>query len=90
MASTHIQVLSTASRLSADVRAFVDTLTRVVGASGDIKAIMDTVASGGDWDALGTKLGTSAADAEAVYNLMAAVDTELSATNIGQLTSRVG
>ena len=88
--SSHIEVTPSASRLSADVRSFIDTLERIVNDVGDIKSIMDQVALGGDYDSLGTKLGVSAADAEAVYNLIGSVKGELEATFITQLTSRCG
>lgn len=90
MASTHIEIPSTASRLSADVRSFIDRLEAIVNDCGDIKAIMDQVAMGGDYDSLGTYLGTSAAHAESVYNLIGSVKGELEATFITQLTSRCG
>ncbi len=90
MASSHIEVVSTASRLGADVRSFIGQLQRTVDDVNRIKAVADQVALGGDWDALALKLGTTAADAEAVYNLLGSVDTELSGPFVAQFLSRCG
>jgi len=90
MASAHIEIPSTASRLSSEVRSFVDSLRRVVHQADDIKAIMDQVAMGGDWNALATKLGVTVEEAQAVYNLMGSVKGELEGTFITQLTARCG
>jgi len=94
MASTHILITGTAGDLSADVRSFVDRLTALVDDGVNIKAVMDQVAAGGDWAALATYLGLSGenagANAEAVYNMLGSVNTELAGVFIGQLTSRCG
>jgi hypothetical protein len=90
MASTHIEIQSTASRLSAELRSFIDRLNDIVNDGKDIKEIMDQVAMGSDWAALATKLGTSSSDAEAVYNTLGSVNTELAGPFIAQLTSRCG
>lgn len=90
MATAHIEITGTASRLSADVRAAVDQLETLQDRFSDIKAIMDQVALGGDWDALATYLGVSAADAEAVYNLWGSATTEISAVFLTQLQGRLG
>ena len=90
MASAHIEVTGTASRLAADVRSAIDQLEALQDRFSDIKAIMDQVALGSDWDALATKLGTNAADAQAVYNLWGSATTEINATFLTQLQGRVG
>lgn len=94
MASTHILITGTAGDLSADVRSFVDRLTALVDDGVNIKAVMDQVAAGGDWTTLVTYLGLSgdnaAANAEAVYNMLGSVNTELAGPFIAQLTSRCG
>lgn len=90
MATAHIEVVSTASRLGADVRTLITQLQRVVDDVDKIKAISDQVALGGDFAALAAKLGTSPEEAEAVYNLIGSVATELHGTFITQTLSRLG
>lgn len=90
MASTHIEIVSTASRLSADVRVFVD-MARTLAEFGDkVKSIADQVSSGGDWDALATKLGTNAADAEMVYNLLTNIQGDLATADYNAVIDRLG
>lgn len=90
MASAHIEIPSTASRLSADVRSAIDRLQALQDAFGNIKAIMDQVALGGDWATLATYLGVSATEAEAVYNLWGSGNAEIGATFLSQITARLG
>ena len=90
MATAHIEVVSTASRLGADVRTLITQLQRVVDDVDKVKAISDQVALGGDFAALAAKLGTSPEEAEAVYNLVGSVATELHGTFITQTLSRLG
>lgn len=90
MASTHIEISGTASRLSADVRQAIDNLRREQETMQKVKDIMDQVAMGQDWAALATKLGVTAAEAEAVYNLWGSANAEVRATFLTQLVSRVG
>lgn len=90
MASAHIEITGTASRLSADVRTAIDQLETLQDRFSDIKAILDQVAMGGDWAALATKLGVSVGDAEAVYNLWGSATTEINATFLTQLQGRLG
>ncbi len=90
MATAHIEVVSTASRLGTDVRTLITQLQRVVDDVDKVKAISDQVALGGDFAALAAKLGTSPEEAEAVYNLIGSVATELHGTFITQTLSRLG
>jgi hypothetical protein len=90
MASAHIEVTATASRLGADIRALITELQRCVDSCDKSKAIADQVALGSDWASLATKLGTSQVDAESVYNLLGSVSTELHATFITQALARLG
>jgi len=90
MASTHIEIPSTASRLSADVRSAIDRLEALQDDFANIKAIMDQVAMGADWATLATYLGVSAENAEAVYNLWGSAETEIRATFLTQLQARLG
>lgn len=88
--TSHIEIVSTASRLGADTRSMISQLQAVQDACDKVKAISDQVAAGGDWAALALKLGTTAAEAESVYNLVGSVNTELHATFITQALSRLG
>ncbi len=90
MATAHIEVVSTASRLGADVRTLITQLQRVVDDVDKVKAISDQVALGGDFAALAAKLGVTTDEAEAVYNLVGSVATELHGTFITQTLSRLG
>lgn len=90
MASAHIEIVSTASRTGADMRGFIGQLQQVTDDAARIKGILDQVALGSDWQALADRLGTTAADAETVYNLFGSVAVELSAPFIAQFLQRLG
>ena len=90
MASTHIEIPSTASRLSALVRRTVDNGRRFQEDIEQIVDIAQQVASGGDWDALSGKLGTTAGEAETVYNLFVALNTALDAAVLNNVLDRLG
>ena len=95
MASTHIEIRSTASRLGSDYRTAITCLQNAVDLYEKIKDISDQVAAGGDWAALAAKLGFSDDqdgydDAQAVYNLLGSVVVELNATFIPQWLARLG
>ena len=88
MASAHIQINGTGSRHNQKLRQFVDELIAVKNEAGNLKAAFDQAALGGDWAALLDIAGED--DAEAVYNLLGSVVTELNAAFITQMTSRLG
>lgn len=90
MATQHLEIVNTASRLGADTRSLVSQLQAVQDLCDKAKKVMDQVAFGGDYAALGAKLGCTAAEAEAVYNLIGSVNTELHGTFTEQLLSRCG
>lgn len=90
MASQHIEIPSTASRLSANVRAFVDSARALQDLGVRIKDIADQVSSGGDWATLATYLGTDATDAETAYNLITNVQDDLSTADYNALIDRLG
>lgn len=90
MASQHIEVQSTASRFSADVRRFVDAARVLQELGVKVKDIADQVSSGGDWAALATKLGVAEADAETVYNLLTNVQGDLATADYNALIDRLG
>jgi len=90
MASQHIEITATASRLSADVRRAIDDLESLQDAFANIKAIFDQVTYGGDYASLATKLGVSEADAETIYNIWGSAETEITATFLTQLQARLG
>lgn len=89
MASAHILVTS-GSQHSAQLRDFVDELYQVQDKARRLKATYDQAALGGDWTALAALIGVSDEDAQAVYNLLGSVSTELQATFITQMLGRLG
>lgn len=88
--NAHIEITGTASRLSADVRSAIDRLEALQSDFAEIKAILDQVALGGDFASLGTYLGVSENDAEAVYNLWGSANTEIHETFLAQVQARLG
>lgn len=90
MASSHIEVVATASRLGSDTRQLISQLQTVVDLCDKVKAISDQVALGGDYEALAAKFGCTVADAEAVYNLLGSVAIELHGTFLTQTLGRLG
>lgn len=91
MASAHIEVNGTGSRLNQQLRSFIDRLQEVQDDAERLKATLDQVALGADWEALQTALNLeSAADAETIYNLFGSAEGELDGAFINQLLSRLG
>jgi hypothetical protein len=90
MASAHIEISPTATRLSGELRYFLNTLQQVVDNSDRLREIFDQIASGGDWPALAAALNLSEADAQAVYNLFGSAEAELDGAFIAQLLGRLG
>lgn len=90
MASTHIDVTGTASRLSAELRRAVDDLAELQGTWQEIKNVMDQVAYEGDYATLGTYLGVTAEEAESIYNMWGSSNTEIRATFLAQVQARLG
>lgn len=90
MASTHIEIPSTASRLSVDLRSAIDRLVQLQADWQDAKDVMDQVAMAGDWAALALKLGVTDVEAQAVYNLFGSANTEIRATFLTQIAGRLG
>lgn len=88
--TAHIEIVASASRLGSDMRSLITQLQQVVDDCDKCKAVSDQVAYGGDYDALATKLGVGAADAESVYNLLGSMVTELHATFTTQVLARLG
>lgn len=91
MASAHIAINGTGSRHNKQVREFIDDLVDVRNRAIQLKAVLDQAALGGDWAALAVVLDVAdVEDAEAVYNLLGSVVTELNGAFIAQLTGRAG
>ena len=95
MASQHIEIAGNSTRLNGKLRSFVNHIISAGNLSGELKATFDQVAQGADYEALRNALGleqdaTGTAQAEAIYNLLGGVNTELNATNITQLRGRLG
>ena len=91
MATQHIQIKPGASPYASDLLGLIRTLQSVVDTSRRLKATGDQIAFGGDWAALAAYLGTTAAEAEAVYNLLGSVTNTLTTDAfIAQLLARCG
>jgi hypothetical protein len=90
MANQHIEIPSTASRLSADVRRFVDNARALQALGVKIKDISDQVSSDGDWASLAIYLGTDATEAETAYNLITNVQDDLATADYNALIDRLG
>ena len=88
--NSHIEITGTASRYAARMRSLVDQMRTVQELSQQQKDIGDQIAMGGDWAALATELGVTAAEAEAVYNLLGSANTELHGTFITQMVAVCG
>jgi len=71
--SNQIVVPRTAGELAGAVRNVIDRLQSVKDDLASQKASMDQIAASNDWDSLGTALGCTSAEAEAVYNLYGSV-----------------
>jgi hypothetical protein len=92
MASSHIELAGSETRLAAQFRSFVDRLQDVVEDSERLKGVADQAAAGQDWAGLRAAFGFhSDADAEAACNFLGSVATALNADAfIGQMLSRLG
>lgn len=92
MASAHIELVGTETRLAREFRLFVDQLQATQNAARELKAVADQAASGADWAGLRAAFGfASDADAEAAYNLLGSVNTTLTTDAfIAQMLSRIG
>ena len=90
MASSYIDISGTASTHSGELLSFIRQLRQLAEQATEFKNRYDQMAMGGDWTTLGEKLVLSPTDAEAIYNLIGSVNTELHATFITQLTARAG
>lgn len=90
MASAHIEISPSATRLSGELSRFIRQLQNVVDDSDRLKEIFDQIALGTDWPALAVALDISATDAETVYNLFGSVESELDAPFISQVLGRLG
>ena len=90
MASAYINVSNSATSHSGELLSFIRQLRQLSEQAAELKGRYDQMAMGGDWAALATYLNLSQADAEAIYNLMGSVNTELHAAFITQLTARAG
>lgn len=90
MTTQHIEIQSTVSRLSAEVRGFVDSARALQDRAQKIKDIFDQVSFEGDWASLSTKLGVDVTDADTVYNLITNIVDELTSSDYNALIDRLG
>lgn len=90
MASAYIDISGTATTHSGELLSFIRQLRQLAEQAAELKGRYDQMAMGGDWAALAAFLSLPQTDAEAIYNLMGSVNTELHAAFITQLTARAG
>ena len=92
--STHIEIVSSASRYGASMRSLIAQMRAAQELAQECKDIGDQLAFGGDFTTLAAYLGlsgpTAEADAESVYNLLGSANTELHGTFVTQMLSRLG
>lgn len=90
MASTHIEIVSTASRLGSETRQLIDVARRVYADADKVKNIADEVMKGDDWPALAAKWGCTVAEAQAAYGLLVAFATNVKLVEYKQFINRLG
>ena len=90
MATQHIEITGTSSRLASKTRQLIDQLRQVQELAAEVNDINQQVASGGDFTALGGQLGVTAGNAEIVYNLIVAVQTPLNTSDVNSVIDRLG
>ena len=89
--SSHIEIVSTASRLGADFRQLIDGARRLQAQATLVKDVADQVAAGPDWNALAAKLGCTAAEAEQAYNLLTTFASAINAASqVNNFVDRLG
>ena len=93
MASAHIEITGN-GRLNNELRVFINHMQRTQEMADRLKATFDQLALGADWEALADGLGLDPVDqlddAEAIYNMLGSVQTELDGTFINQMLGRLG
>ena len=92
MASTHIYPV-TQTRLAGEVIALVRAMRDIDKDLPQLKAILDQIAFGDDYETLAAQLGyASAAEAQTVYNLLTSLNAELNNSSPfwKQVISRMG
>ena len=89
--SAHIYP-TTQTRLAGELNTLVSQMQDVHARAEKLKLILDQIAIGGDYASLATELGyTTAADAEAAYNLLgSALADDINGSFYTQMISRMG
>lgn len=90
MTSLHIAVGSDPNRLQGRLRGMISELSSGVARFNELKNVLVAASNGGDWDGLGAALNMSAADAQTVYQLLAAVNDDLNSADMNAMLSRLG
>jgi hypothetical protein len=80
------------TRLAGEMTQIVSGMRTIDKNLPQLKAILDQVAAGADWESLATELGfADVADAETAYNLLGSLSVELAAAPFwNQVISRMG
>lgn len=90
MASQHIEINGTATRLNGELRRFTDGLRDIMNDHERLLGIFAEISNGGDWDALGDALDLSVADAQTVASYLSAIEDEMTATQLVTFVNRLG
>jgi hypothetical protein len=90
MANQHIEFSRTATRLSGELGNVIRQLQNACDNVQNLKAILDQIAQGPDFPALGVALNVTAAEAETIYNLLVAANGRLDNAAITTFLARLG
>lgn len=90
MASTHIEINGSATRLNIVLRHNIEQMRHIRDDMAWCKGILDTVSAGSDWAALGTALGLSATDAQTVYNLLVLAAARVQSAPVDDFVNKLG
>jgi hypothetical protein len=93
MATQHIPINSSASRLASQTQSLVDTARSLQEQATKVVRIMEQVKTGDDWTSLAAYLGVAGGDvvkAQAVYNLLIAFQAVINKANYDLFIDRLG
>lgn len=90
MASQHIEITGTETRISGDLRRFIDTLRRAMNEHERLLGVLDEAYTGNDANGLAVALGLPSAQAMTVRTYLAAIQDEMTASQLVTFVNRLG
>lgn len=90
MASQHIEIKGNETRLSGNLRSFIDSLRRVMDDHSRLLAILNEAYTGNDGNGLAVALGIPEAQAVTVRQYLAAIEDEINAAQLITFVNRLG